>query len=365
MGDGDAPALSGGEGREELLGRASPRWVQTPSGNVRCVVWEGGPRGTAVVCHGLSEQVEKYYDVVERLLGRGFAVVNFDWLGHGRSAPLRGDGKDAFVRQDEALAAVMEQVVLKETQGPRVVVGHSMGGCLACCALHDHPDWFDAGILCSPMLGIKVLKKLGFLASVGKVLSALPAKVQEKVNSMKSHDERFTSDVARFNRHHALLAQHKDLLPDYDFVAWFNGAVKRMKGMQAKGWFESISAPVLFALAGDENLVDNDVAVSSASRMGSVELSVIGGAWHEVLMEREELQVTLWEAIDGFLDAHVPAGADGVSSEQAESASGREPETPEQGERVDEPGGTPAPSEAPKQAPAPSIGKLVMPSKKD
>jgi hypothetical protein len=36
-------------------------------------------RGTAIVCPGRTEFIEKYFEVARDLQGRGFAVVIFDW----------------------------------------------------------------------------------------------------------------------------------------------------------------------------------------------------------------------------------------------------------------------------------------------
>src|SRR6478735_8712131 len=50
------------------------------------LILEGGqPRGSVVVSPGRSEPIEKYFEVVQDLLDRGFVVLVHDWRGQGLS----------------------------------------------------------------------------------------------------------------------------------------------------------------------------------------------------------------------------------------------------------------------------------------
>ncbi|SVD81174.1 uncharacterized protein METZ01_LOCUS434028, partial [marine metagenome] len=53
------------------------RWTAAQGG--------GTPRGTVVVLNGRSEFIEKYFETIESLRARGFAVATLDWRGQGRS----------------------------------------------------------------------------------------------------------------------------------------------------------------------------------------------------------------------------------------------------------------------------------------
>src|SRR6478752_4415336 len=46
---------------------------------------EGKARGSVVVSPGRSEPIEKYFEVVQDLLERGFVVLVHDWRGQGLS----------------------------------------------------------------------------------------------------------------------------------------------------------------------------------------------------------------------------------------------------------------------------------------
>lgn len=300
--------------------------ITTPAGRTRCAVWpltegEDG-RGTIVLAHGLSEHIEKYHDVVAELRKRHFAVAMLDWPGHGRSDPCPAARKEDFHVYDQAFASFMEQKVLDALPAPYIAMGHSMGGCLACCAVHDHPEWFSACMLCSPMLGVEATKKATFLPYVGKGIAMMPESVRRKVNEKKRFDGRFTSDRAKYTRHQELVKANGHLLPRYDFVHWFNGMNDRFAKMRADGWYASIKTPTLLLLAGADTLVDNSAAVSAASLMEAVEMHILDDAWHELLMEKDIIQLPLWAHIDEFLAKHAPSAAQQQAQGQPAGAGG-------------------------------------------
>src|SRR5580704_4448991 len=92
-------------------------------------------RGTCVLLNGQTEFIEKYFEVIDELRGRGFAVASLDWRGQGGSgrlvpdAPLRVHIGD-FADYDADLSAFMEKVVdpILPKGTPVIALAHSMGG---------------------------------------------------------------------------------------------------------------------------------------------------------------------------------------------------------------------------------------------
>ncbi|MFM7506723.1 MAG: lysophospholipase [Rubrivivax sp.] len=86
------------------------------------------PRGLVVVVHGLGEHAARYGHVARALNAAGWSVLAYDQRGHGRSGGPRG----RLPRADgllEDLALVLDHA--PHTGGPRVLLGHSMGGAVA------------------------------------------------------------------------------------------------------------------------------------------------------------------------------------------------------------------------------------------
>jgi alpha-beta hydrolase superfamily lysophospholipase len=115
-------------------------------------------RGVLVLVHGLGEHAGRYAQVAATLAGDGWSVWGFDQRGHGRSTGARGRMAAADSLLDD-LARVIDHA-RAASEGPLVLLGHSLGGLLAARfvaeALQPAPAaWsrpVDALVLSSPAL---------------------------------------------------------------------------------------------------------------------------------------------------------------------------------------------------------------------
>ena len=121
-----------------------------------------------VVHPGRTEPIEKYFEVVERLRARGFAVLVHDWRGQGLShrmlpdrSPGHADGWADFL-EDHGLLLDRFGGELPE---PWISLGHSMGGCLALLALAEGETRYAGAILSAPMLGVQLGRTAPFAAT--------------------------------------------------------------------------------------------------------------------------------------------------------------------------------------------------------
>jgi len=90
----------------------------------------GPARGSVVLSTGRTEAIEKYFEVIEDLLRRGFVVLCQEWRGQGlshRELPdrLKGHARGIQPYLDD-YAAILAAY---EAQLPRpwLAIGHSMG----------------------------------------------------------------------------------------------------------------------------------------------------------------------------------------------------------------------------------------------
>lgn len=126
------------------------------------------PRGTVVLVHGLGEHAGRYAHVAAALNAAGWQVLAHDQRGHGRSGGPRGG-----MATPHSLLADLAQVLdaARATHpGPRVLLGHSLGGLVAARfvaeALAPTPAaWsrpVDALVLSSPALdpGLNAFQKV-------------------------------------------------------------------------------------------------------------------------------------------------------------------------------------------------------------
>lgn len=323
----ETPAPLHASANSPLTEGGQPGWLVTPSGKLRYATWSttmnGLPRGTILLAHGLSEQIEKYHPTIAALIHRGFAVAMLDWRGHGLSDNCPAASKEDFSVHDADLASFMETVVLDKMPQPVIGMGHSFGGCLICCAVHDHPDWFAGGILSSPMLGINLMVKWPFLGLVAEIISAIrPAGLVRNVANRKA--ARFTSDQRRFDLHQELLGAYPQLKPKYDILFWFKSATRRLRQMRSTGWYQAISKPMLVCISDSENVVDNDASKRAVQNMPQAKLVEIDKAWHEILLESEDIQKPWWENVDEFLEKLAPSKTLATTTSQKQKGMSRE-----------------------------------------
>ena len=176
------------------------------------------PRGTVWLLHGLGEHIGRHDDVAQELVAAGWRVVGHDQRGHGRSAGARGRlGESSDLLRD--LARVIDATTAA-TPGPRVLLGHSMGGVTAARfvaeGLGESPaPWYrrmDGLVLSSPALAadLNVFQKLqlslgqalapGLAASNGLPLDGLSrdTRVVEAYQADPLVHDRLTPRLARF-----------------------------------------------------------------------------------------------------------------------------------------------------------------------
>jgi len=130
-------------------------------------------RGVVVIVHGLGEHVGRHAHVAARLNAEGWYVLGPDQRGHGSSEGARG----ALGQADDFLVDLAPVIDLARTrsQGPLVLLGHSLGGLIASRFVLGTPGaaWardVDALVMSSPALdpGMNAFQK-GLLALLGPI----------------------------------------------------------------------------------------------------------------------------------------------------------------------------------------------------
>jgi acylglycerol lipase len=144
------------------------------------------PLGVAILLHGHSEHSKRFHHVASHLNRAGLAVFAMDHQGFGRSEGDRGHVElfDHYVDDVEEFAL---QVVWGDhaewRQLPRIVVAHSMGGCIAIhCAMRFRKSAHEAhrlaGLLLSaPALHVDPARNTWILRATAAVLDRVAPKL--------------------------------------------------------------------------------------------------------------------------------------------------------------------------------------------
>jgi lysophospholipase len=270
----------------------------------------GGPRGTVVVSPGRTEPIEKYFETVETLSARGFAVIVHDWRGQGLSHRLLPDralgharGWKDFLGDYAALLAAFET----RAPMPWIALGHSMGGCLTLLALASGQGGFSAAILSAPMLGVDTGKvPVGVARTLAALLTTVGRGASPVFRSPAGQTfERniLTHDRARWERNEALTAAWPDLVLGDPTWGWLGFALSATRRLQSGPDVPRIAIPVTVVIAGEERLVDNAAARRVASRLPSGRLVEIAGAYHELLQETDAVRAAFWREFDALAES--------------------------------------------------------------
>ena len=267
-------------------------------------------RGTVVLLHGRTEFIEKYFETVEELTRRGFAVAAFDWRGQGGSDRLLKDRRkghvDDFSHYVLDLDAVMSEIVLPDCPPPYTILAHSTGGAVALLYAHKARTRIDRIVLSAPFLGIdgrfsRWLGGLtGFLCYLGLAEFYVPGGGATALSSVPFAGNIVTSDPRRYARQAAVIDAVPALGIGSATIGWVNAATRAFKIFQTEDFARQIPVPVLIAMAGADKVVSNRTIENFAIRMKMVASVRLPGSRHEILMERDIFRDPFWAAFDEF-----------------------------------------------------------------
>lgn len=288
-------------------------WCEAADGKrLRAAVWNAeGTRGHVIFFTGRTEFLEKVALPAAELARRGFAVASIDWRGQGLSdrlvqPRLKGHIGD-FLQYHQDLAALLGRPEVAGLRGPRLVLGHSMGGAVALGALMRKRIEARAAILSAPLMGIRQSRQMRWAAALTVQLARLTRRLERwppfgtmDVPYVFSdfEDNVLTSDRAVYEWMAEAFRRQPDLQLAMPTIGWVGAANEECRFIAKAGL---LGLPALCLVGGHERVVDVDAIRRGAARLGA-ELVEIAGARHELLIERPELRARTWVAIDAFLD---------------------------------------------------------------
>ena len=299
-------------GRFPAEGGASLRWAHLaapPRG--------GRPGVHCILVGGFSEFIEKYFETMRDLAARGISVWCLDWRGQGGSErdpllPTRPLARD-FDRDVRDLTAFTEAMLPKDER--RLLIAHSMGGAIALLALRQNPGLVNAAVLSAPMLKIEagmpriVARAFAWTAStLGFSKMFVPGAGPWRFNRRLSADTSPTShDPERCLIQNAWFEAQPRLRVDGPTFGWVNAAFQMTDRFGVKGFFESISTPILLGSAGRERFVNPRKHRRAAKRLQQCRLVEFPTAKHELFMEADVYRQAWFAEIDAFVSARIYA----------------------------------------------------------
>jgi lysophospholipase len=298
-----------------------PMPIKAVGATLRAARFQAAPdvpgRGTCVLLNGQTEFIEKYFEVIDELRGRGFAVATMDWRGQGGSARQTADSRKSFVgdfsEYDEDLDTLMNWIVtpmLGAGEKP-VALAHSMGAHILLRRLARQPASFGPSVLSAPMIGISFRGQREFLVRAVTRYHLWRGKQASWVWGMEGRDphrvtfatQLATSDPQRFERTQTLLREQPDLRLAGATWSWLAAALRSMDWLKTQG--PNITTPLLMVGAGKDRICLTPQTKAFAARTPHADYVEITEAEHELLMERSPIRAEFWAAFDGFMSNHL------------------------------------------------------------
>ncbi|MGI9483044.1 MAG: alpha/beta fold hydrolase [Hyphomicrobiales bacterium] len=298
---------------------------------LRYAIWPAlgdARKGTVCLFQGRGEFIEKYYETVNDLRARGYAVAALDWRGQGGSGYTKRKFLDSYVgtfeEYEDDLITFMRFIVLPDCPPPYHAIAHSTGG-LVMASVLQRRTWFEKVIITAPLLQLAsrtipwrgVQFFAGFLTAVGFGGLSLPGRKARSFVSTPFYDNPFTSDEERFNRIKEVAQTHSFLSAKRPRIGWLHAAFRAMSHARAVPAKSELCSPVMIISSRRDQVVNRDAAEEFANRIGNATNIVIDGARHELLMERDELREQFWAAFDSFFEDIQPGTAKPQMREKA------------------------------------------------
>ena len=267
------------------------------------------PIGSVVVSTGRTEFIEKYLEVAAELVARGYTVLIHDWRGQGLSQRLLPDrlaghanGYADFIADHRILLDTFTDRLPE----PWFSLSHSMGGCLSMLALAHGETRYSAAIFSAPMLGIA-----GFSPWLGRMIGGtmrllgrsnlygLGGAVDPYTTTFEA--DMLTHDRARYDRARAYILADRDLALGAVTWGWIRSAFDSVHWLHKAREVARIKTPITILGAAQEKLVDNAGQRIVAGRVPGAHYIEIPGAYHEILMETDDIRARFWAEFEALV----------------------------------------------------------------
>ena len=272
----------------------------------------GTGRGRLLFQTGRGDFLEKYLETFAWLNAAGWSVTGFDWRGQGGSGRLNDrEQSEDFTHLVDDLAEFFD-AWHDRSNGPHVVLGHSMGGHLALRALAEGRIDPDAVVLVAPMLGLAspIGQRLGGYAArlmAGRGDPARPAWREGERPGASSRQAMLTGDLDRYADELWWRDRQSDLMLGPPSWRWLAEAFASTIRLARDPRLADISTPVLMLVAEADRLVDSRLAVRLVGRLPNAEIIRFGSeSAHEILREKDDVRDRALAAITSFLDRVAP-----------------------------------------------------------
>jgi lysophospholipase len=249
-----------------------------------------------------------------------------DWRGQGLSSrELKNRLKGHFNSFDDPVSDIYAALRMYADGLPRphIVVAHSMGGCIALRGLQNNRIIADGAVFSAPMWGIANIK--GFAEDFAKFITAMglgglfvPG-VETRWTRQSFKKNALTHDQERYLQAQGLIMQDMRLALAGPTLGWVSAAIEAFDAFHAPGALKHLRIPVTVMSAGAEALVDNASHAAIAEQLPNARHVTIDGAFHEIMMETDDIRAKFWAEFDAVANQVAPRAGQAAAVPQQQA----------------------------------------------
>ena len=259
-----------------------------------------------VILPGAAEFLDKYSELVYDFFAAGFDVYIMDHRGQGHSQRIV-DGKNrldvvSFLHYLDDVHHFLTHIVQQPWQ-QRSLLGHSMGGLIACCYHLDYGKIARRLILSAPAVyGEPPKRKLldvgvGLLRVTRQDQRLIP--LSRRAQPIYSFEESGSKCVARYQFVVDCLNKQPDLITNGASFRWLQALSKAQVYLASKA--EEIKTPILLFQGGNDRWVSTAGHNSFISRVKDGQKVFLPDSYHDIYIERNTIRNEFLDKSLGFL----------------------------------------------------------------
>ncbi|HEY1406876.1 MAG TPA: alpha/beta hydrolase [Spirochaetota bacterium] len=252
------------------------------------------PKGVVVIVHGIGEHSGRYSRIVDALGGKKISFFALDLRGHGLSQGERGH-IDSFLDYIFDLKIFMNMVREAHHDLPIVMLGHSLGGAIACRYALTYQNDLKGLVLSAPALTLNA-KIPVIQRAAGQLLSVVTPKMEIVTGldpHLLSHDEQ---EVANYMSDPLV---HNKITPRLYSEILKNGEYCLDRAAD-------IRLPLLIAHGGGDKIVSpkGSEVLFERALSDDKQLLLIPELFHEIMNETPRERAKALSAIASWIVGH-------------------------------------------------------------
>ncbi len=312
------------------------------------------PKGILVLVHGLGEHSGRYQNIVDTLNNKKISIYALDHRGHGKSKGKKGH-IESFSDYTSDLKHFVNLVKEQNDKLPMIMLGHSLGGVIACKYALEYGSDIDGLILSSggflPATPIPVVLKT--VANIfSKILPGLSLS-----NGLDSKGLSHDPDVIDAYENDPLVHDRVSARFGFEFMAAEEECLNRAI---------ELTMPLMVFHGSDDPIagLDGSKEVYEKAISADKELHVFQGLFHETMNEAGDDKKKVLEVVAAWILSHTGASKAGKAAPKKKAAAKKTASKKKAAVKKSAKKKVPAKKAAKKKAPAKKAAKKKAPTKK-